>query len=510
MANLKKYMLLFALLAFNAAFTVKAQSHVVVEKLSNYCKGLTDAREINGNILIAQNGEVLYRHASGYANFEQKIVNNENTGFNLASISKTFTAIAVLQLYEQHKISLDATYASYFPEFPYTGVTIRQLLSHTSGTSDQELAPVVGVYEHKHPELVLANKDLIPALAEAKVPLKLGPGEKWWYSNIGYQLLALLVEKQADENFGKYLEEHIFKPAGMQHTYLRTRSVRPLPGEPYADNYDYPSIFDTLRVKFDGPRSYYAGNDMAGNGNVISTTGDFLRYDQALYNGTLLKAATLNEAFTPAKLKNGAVDEIWLDIGKMGQADNGLGWFIFRDTSMGKVIWHTGGMPGCTTIFMRNLTKKQMVVVFDNINSEKLYPKALNMLRILSGKPPMTVPKSLTKIYGKALFARGEAYANALLLRLRSDSLHYALNENDMNNLGYAFLEQKRLPEALTAFKLNTVLYPQSDNVYNSYGDGLLESGDKAAAIAMYRKSLEINPKNEESIKALKMITGQP
>jgi len=235
-----------------------------------------------------------------------------------------------------------------------------------------------------------------------------------------------------------------------------------------------------------------------------------LRYDKALYNGVLLKAATLNEAFTPAKLKNGAVDEVWLNIGGMSQADNGLGWFIFRDTSMGKIVWHTGGMPGCTTIFMRNLSKKQMVVIFDNINSEKLYPKALNALRILNGKAPLTIPRSLTKIYAKALFAKGETYANGLLYRLKSDSLHYTLNENDMNNLGYAFLEHKHLPEALTTFKLNTLLYPQSDNVYNSYGDALLESGDKAAAIAMYRRSLDINPKNEDSIKALKSITQQP
>jgi tetratricopeptide (TPR) repeat protein len=79
-----------------------------------------------------------------------------------------------------------------------------------------------------------------------------------------------------------------------------------------------------------------------------------------------------------------------------------------------------------------------------------------------------------------------------------------------MNKLGYAFMEHKHMPEALTTFKLNTELFPKSDNVYNSYGDGLAESGDKASAIAMYKKSLEINPKNEDSSKALKAITKQP
>jgi CubicO group peptidase (beta-lactamase class C family) len=509
MTNLKNYALLLALLACNAGFTVRAQRAVAIKQLKAYYKGLEDAREVNGNILVAQNGKVLYRHSFGYANVEQQLLNTPNTGFNTASLGKTCTAIAVLQLAEHHKISLDTTYASYFPDFPYPAITIRQLLSHTSGTSDQELAPIVGAYAAKHPELILANKDLIPALAEANVPLKLQPGEKWWYSNIGFQLLGALVEKQSGEYLGDYLDKYIFKPAGMRHTYLRNRSYHPYASTPYADNYDYAATFDTVRVKFDGSRSYYKDN-MSGNGGIITTTGDFLRYDQALYHGTLLKAASLNEAFTPTRLKNGEVDEVWLNIGNMGIADDGLGWFIFRDKSMGTIVWHTGGMPGCSAIFMRNLDKRQMVVLFDNVNSEKMYLKALNALRILNGKAPLTIPRSLTKIYGKALFAKGEAYANPLLLRLKNDTVHYVLNENDMNNLGYAFLEHKHLPEALTTFKLNTILYPESDNVFNSYGDALAESGDKAAALAMYRRSLEINPKNEDSIKALKTILGQP
>ncbi|MBD2705191.1 serine hydrolase [Spirosoma sp. BT702] len=507
MKNLKTYTLLFVLLVCNTGFPSKAQSHAAIEQLKAYYKGLEDRSELNGNLLVAQNGKVLYAHSFGYANFEQRVLNTPNTGFNTASLGKTCTAIAVMQLVERHKITLDAAYARYFPDFPYKDVTIRQLLSHTSGMSDQELAPIFGAYKAKHPELILANNDLVPVLAEVNVQLKLRPGEKWWYSNIGFQLLGGLVEKQSGERMGDYLDKHLFKPAGMLYTYLRNRTYHPYLLQPYADNYDYAATFDTVRTKFDGTRSYYYNNDnMSGNGGIITTTADLLRYDEALYNGTFLTRASLNQLFTPSRLKNGSVNEIWLNIGNMGTADDGLGWFIFRDKSMGTIVWHTGGMPGCSAIFLRNLTKKQTVVMLDNVNSEKMYPKALNALRILNGKAPLTVPQSLTKLYGKALYAKGETYATSLLLRLKNDSLHYVLNENEMNNLGYAFLEHKHLSEALTTLKLNTRLYPQSDNVYNSYGEALLESGDKPGAIAMYRKSLAINPKNEDSLKALKAL----
>ena len=359
MTNQKKCGLLLALVAYTTCTTVRAQSTAAIEQLKIYYKGLEKGHEVNGNILVAQEGKVLYQHSFGYTNFEHQTVNTQYTGFNTASIGKTFTAIAVMQLVEQHKISLDSAYASYFPDFPYPAVTIRQLLSLTSGTSDQELSPVVDAFKANHPELALENKDLIPVLAEAKVQLKLQPGEKWWYSNIGFQLLAALVEKQSGEYLGEYLNKKIFRPAGMRHTYLRNKSYHPYLIAPYADNYDYAATFNTVRLKFEGPRSYYQGKDnMSGNGGIITTTGDFLRYDQALYNGTLLSVASLQALFTPTKLKNGAVDEVWLKIGNMGTSDDGLGWFIFRDKSMGTIVWHTGGTTCSNWCFFSMLRQK--------------------------------------------------------------------------------------------------------------------------------------------------------
>jgi CubicO group peptidase (beta-lactamase class C family) len=489
--------------SFIACFSLAAQN--IEKKLDAFFNPLAAKGELNGNILVAQNGKTIYQRSFGYAGFEDKKRNNAFTEFQVASITKTFTAVAVLQLSELGKIGLDTAYSLYFPAFPYKHITIRQLLSHCSGLSDQDLAPVLADHARKHPGKLITNADLIPILASAQAPLKLQPGEKWWYCNMGFQLLALLVEKRSGQPFDRYLQQHIWNKAGMHHTYLRNALLNTRPGKAFADNYDYPSSFAAERVKLEGERGYY-NDGLVGASNIISTTGDFLLYDEALKDGRLLKVHTLREAFTPVTLANGEPNRIWLNMGGMGKAVDGMGWFIFEDESMGKIVWHTGGMPGCATIFLRNLSNNQVVILFDNTNSERLYLKGLSAMRILNGKPPLAIKRSLTKLYAKTLVAKGRAAAEDLLYRLKNDTAQYTLLENDMNNLGYEFMEKHHLPEALTSFELNTRLYPGSDNVFSSYGDGLRENGEKEKAIVMYKRSLALNPGNEDSMKALKEL----
>jgi len=497
--------LLPALLLFALAAPVHAQN--IKKQLDTYyhTKGA-----FNGNVLVAEKGKVIYQASFGYARFEDKKPNTAYTQFQLASIAKTFTALAVAQLWEQGKIDIDKTYAAYFPAFPYPEITIRQLLSHSSGYSDQQLGQCNSIYQKKHNIEVMTNADEVPAVAEAKIKLELQPGEKWWYSNMGYDLLALLVEKASGEPFNTYLKKHIWEPAGMNATYARNTLLNNGPNPDYAENYDYPQTYEAQRIRLTDGKSGYFKSVLVGASNNVSTTGDFFKFDRALKAGKLLKPATLIAATTPAKLSNGEPVRIWLDIGGMGKAFDSMGWFIFEDESMGKVVWHTGGTPGCATIFFRNLSKDQLVVAFDNTNGEKLYRKGLNAMRILNGKEPLPIKLSLTKAYAKILYKDGKTAAEDFLNKHKTDTAAYILAENDMNNIGYEFMEHGHLPQALVMLELNTRLYPQSDNVFNSYGDALKANGDKAGAIAMYRKSLEINPKNEDSINALKAINGQP
>ncbi|MBT1701828.1 serine hydrolase domain-containing protein [Chryseosolibacter indicus] len=500
---LKKTSITVATLWIAISFNTTAQN--ITDRIDSYYTNLADKGELNANVLVAENGKIIYQKSFGYADFENRRLNNNTSEFNLASISKVFTAVSILQLKEKGKLSLDDNFAKYFPDFPYPTITIRQMLSHTSGLSDQDLSGMWDRHKEKNPDKIITNKDLVQVLVAAKASLKLKPGEKWWYCNFAFTLLASLTEKLSGEKFNEYIDRHIFKPAGMTHTYPKTALLNVSHSPDLSYNYDYPFRYSNDRINFVGEKRYYNGIAM-GASDVISTTGDLLKFDIALYNGVLLDSKTLEEAFRPTKLTNGDDNVIWLNIGGMGKAYDGLGWFIFADTTAGKIVWHTGGMPGCATIFLRNVSKKQTVIVLDNTNSEGVYKKALSAMYILNGKPGLIAKKSLTKIYGKALMAKGADNAFTRLLELKDDTTHYSLIENDMNNLGYEFLENGHTAQALETLKINTLLFPQSDNVYNSYGEALEKDNKLPEALLMFKKSIILNPSNEDSKNAVKRI----
>lgn len=482
------------------------------QKLDDYFTGLASELELHGSVLVAEDGKIIYEKSFGYSDIEAKKLNTKDTEFQLASISKIFTAVAVLQLKEKGKLSLDDKFVKYFPDFPYAEVNIRHLLSHTSGLPDY------GMFNKliaENPERVFENKDIIPVLKDAKVPLEFTPGEKWDYRNLNFSLLALLVEKLSGRKFEDYLKKNVFEPAKMTRTYVKTALINPDPTPNFAYNHVYPFLFSSepvsINKKFTNPeyKKYLYNHGFIGDSNVYSTTGDLLKFDQALYNAVLLKNETLEEAMMPAKLNSGADNKIppgpgGKGIGGMGNASNGLGWMIFDDTSAGKIVWHAGGTSGAVTIFFRNVTKKQTVIVLDNTYNTTLYPKAFSAMNILNEKPILPVKRSLAKIYGRTLIAKGADSAAARLNALKADTENYYLRDREFNNMAWDMMMNGYKTQAIEASKLNTFLFPADDNVYGTYGELLFEIGKKEEAILMYKKALKINPENKDVKEALK------
>lgn len=460
---------------------------------------------LNGAILIARNGKPIYRKYIGLADREAGRPVDADTEFELASIAKVFTATAVLQLTERGKMQLDAPFSQYFPDFPYPAITIRQLLSHSSGLSDQDMAGFVEAYAPKLAPRPFTMIDLVPAIVQANRTMKLKPGERWWYSNLGFQLLALLVERQSGEALPDYLDTHVFGPAGMRHTYIKTALVNRSDTPNFAQNYAWPHPWSRERVRLEGPHGYYA-DALYGNGSVVATADDLLRFDTALRKHVLLRPDTLDLAYAPQRLADGSPIFVWLGIGGMGDADGGLGWFRFRDESLGRIVWHTGGMHGCQTILMRNLDNGLTVILLNNADSENLYKSALSAMRILAGRPPLDEPQSLARIYGATLVEQGEEEARAKLDQLRPNIAQYRLAENDLNNLGYALLEDGKVRDALAAFHALTDLFPQSSNAFDSYGEGLEKAGLLEAARRAFQRSLQLDAKNPDSARSLARI----
>lgn len=485
--------------------SIFSQEQNVSKRVDSLFHSISKYKLLNGAAQITFKDHTIYKSAFGYSDFAQSIPNNDKTSFALGSVSKIFTSTAIMQLNEKGKLKLDDYFIKYIPEFPYANITIRQLLSHTSGLPDYEIFESA---VNKQPEKVFTNADVIPLLNSSNHSLAFNPGEKWHYSNVNFCLLALLVEKISGLTFEKYVAQKILRPAGMMDTYFYTGGNR---RANQAINHDYPLFIDSKPVNADSIKKTkwrtYNLNGLLGQGNIYSTTSDMIKFDLALYGNKLLKQESLNKAFTITQLSTNMPNA---DNSPLGMAGYGLGWFVLQDDTFGKIVFHTGGVPGAICIFVRNISRRQSIVLFDNAFSPNVFAIARNILKIMNNIPTVPLKKSLTREYVVALTDKGIDAAFVKLTTLKSDSLHYFLSEDEMNELGlqllYAGTTSTHITDALEVLKLNTIFFPQRFNTYDSYGEALAFTGKKPEAIAMYQKSLELNPQNKGGKEALEQL----
>lgn len=476
-------------------------------RIDSFLTVLVSHQLFNGSVLVAEQGRVIYKKSVGYADFNKRILNTDTTQFNLASLSKPFTAIAVLQLVQRKKLKLEDAFVTYFPDFPYPTITIRNLVAQTSGL------PVLERYEDEyikaHPEEIITNRQAYEHLIAQKKPLSFQPGDDHRYNNTNYFLLAMLVEKVSRMPFPAYLKKNVFMPAGMAQTYVREAGMR------NTTRYTRPTMYMTTYHNVDSLNhnqfyTYYNLGSLIGPGNVVSTIQDLWRFDQALSVGKLISPALLEVASKPVILNNGTAFH-------MGNSSRsyGLGWSVYNSKKepVSQFMFHDGHIVGLTTFLHRNLTKPQTIIFYDNTDSNPLQVM-ISLSNILNNQPPLTVQlkKSLVRVYGEALVTKGPDHAMSTFHSLKDDSTHYYVDELEMNRLGFDLLSAS-LPNhidlSLEVFKLNTLLFPKSGNTYDSYAIALEKDGKKQEAIAMYRKSIVLWPGNEDGKKALKQLLEQ-
>jgi CubicO group peptidase (beta-lactamase class C family) len=328
----------------------------------------------NGIVLVADHGKIIYQNEKGYSDIGTHRLFTAATRFQLASLSKVFTAVAVMQEVEKGKLKLDDPLVKYLPSFPYPEITIRQLLSHTSGLPDFK-----DVYQTKndHP---LNNSDIMPALIRFN-HLLAAPGTAWNYSSMGYALLANLVEKISGFSFPDYVRDFICKPAEMVHSYVF---------DPYKENPDslrsisYVSAGPAALTDNDSLRSDLMNpwQTIIGPGLMVSTADDLLLFSQALYDHKILSAASQDEMYRVVKLADGSYAQLI-----HAPIYAGLGWGIDIDHSSGTIISHNGGSPGISTILLRNLQTNQTVIVLENTDNMAVLSFGVNAMNILNHKP---------------------------------------------------------------------------------------------------------------------------
>lgn len=428
----------------------------------------------NGAILVSQDGEPIYKNALGYADKDGNRKLNKASVFYLASVSKQFTAMAIMILKEQKKLSYDDKLSKYFPEFPdYADtVTVEQLMTHTSGIADHFR---LGIYKKG-----LTNSDVIELLVEQK-ELDFQPGEKFSYSNGGYVLLSLIVGKVSGMPFHKFMEANIFKPLGMNNTLVYDESAPAI--ENRAVGYNQTGVLDDYEIF------------TTGAGGMYSTLDDLHLWDQALYAEKLISKPALDEAFTAATLNNGE------------STNYGYGWGVSEKEGR-KVVQHSGGLSGYRTILKRNLYDSSGYIILTNhgdaFNSSGI-TQALD--DILEGRSYTLPIVPISNRVGKLLKSNDVPSAmQKVRTLLDSEPDKYEADENAINGLGYSYLGDKDFEKALAVFKLNVDYNPSSSNVYDSYGEAQLASGDTLLSIESYKKSVELNRNNTNAIDVLKSL----
>lgn len=468
------------------------------------------AGQFNGGILVAQDDKIVLRKSLGKADFAAESPNTPDTKFNLASISKAITSTAILQLEEKGKLKIKDPVQKYLPDFPYPSITVWHLLTHTSGLPDLER------YEDivkQFPDSVIDNRAIVPTLRSWSKPLPFAPGDKWQYCNTNFDLLAVLIEKVSGMSYPKYLEKNIFKPAGMNQSFVQSGPY----GQRGAVPHVYSNWFTNTYVPADSiPRFKYINYNISGligSTNIITTLNDMLNFDRAFFSGRLLRKQTIEKALTPVRLNDGSIFyEGSMDtmLGE-GKGSYGMGWSLYEQPGLGKSAGHGGFNYGLATFYFHNLEKNQTIIAYDNTASTSFSRVVSSAFFLMNGLKPIETSNrsSLARLYGTTIKENGMDEAMVLFNDLKTDTARYYVSERELNFLGYDLLRAGFIELATEVFKVNTLLFPASFNVYDSFAEALLKAGKKKEAILMYQKSLKINPENKGAREALDKIKNQ-
>lgn len=294
----------------------------------------------NGTVLFAENGEIVFSKAYGYGNLKTKDSLTLESAFQLASISKPITALAVLILKQDGKLGIDDSVRKYIPELPYPGITIRHLLTHRSGLPNYMY---FAEQDWANKDIPLTNRDMIDLMVKNQYKPYYLPNKRYNYCNTNFALLAYIVEQVSGMKFEDFVQKRIFDPCQMVNSSIYNKNTSPINTNPVVG---YPSS------RYEAENTFL--NGVVGDKGVYCSAYDLLMLDKALYTDKLVTEATRREAFTPQHKD-------------LHQNDNyGLGWRLDVSDSSNPAIYHTGWWKGFRTYFIRELGEKRTIIVLCN------------------------------------------------------------------------------------------------------------------------------------------------
>jgi len=397
--------------------------------------------EFTGSVLVAQAGSVTYRDAIAATPEDARELLASSS--NIASLAKAFTAMAVMMLAEQGKLAYDDLIARHVPGLAGAtpDITIRHLLTHTSGIPD------VGDLGIDRPRVY--ERDVVNAVRTHHARFARS-GERYRYSNTGYMILAMAIENTSGRTFDEFLRSAILEPLAMN-------STRPESGPRGAD-------------------------ETKGDGGLVSTVDDLLKWDRALAGERLVRAKTFAEALVPAKVAE-------------GESTYGFGWNIAQRDGH-PYMWHTGNSGGRRAFMGRRLGDGITVIILTRGNSKRV-EIAEAIVNILHGRPYDPPKLSIARKLLTVIDGQGIDAALALYKQQRDTTgTRYDFSEPELNGLGYTLLDRGRHTDAIRVFDLNVRQFPTSSNALDSLGEAFFRSGRRVEAAQAYARALELDPSN--------------
>jgi CubicO group peptidase (beta-lactamase class C family) len=443
---------------------------------------MTDGGVPGLSVLLIHDNRVFWQHAFGVANAETKQPITADTVFEAASLSKPVFAYGVLKLADAGKLDLDTPLVKYLPgayvenDERLNKITARMVLSHRTGFPNWRRGD--------------------------QLKINFTPGERFSYSGEGFVYLQKTIEHLTGEPLDQVMRKTVFEPLGMT-----------------SSSYVWQAGYESRKAFGHDPFGAVTGRRKPTEANAAAslhtTAEDYAKFVTAVMTGAGLKKQTASEMLTPyVKVQEGCQDCVSNpSTGALSQTVSwGLGWGL-QHTADGDSFWHWGDSNNDVQAYVVAFPKQKLalMVFTDSGNGHSIIPRIIN--EAIGGQQPAISwlaydpYDSPFRVFARDILARGGAAVNEYRERRKNGAA--ALPEQQMNRLGYALLSKKMLDQAIEIFKLNVEAFPDSSNVYDSLGEAYMLKGEKELAIKNYQKSVELNPKNEGGIEALKKLQAQ-
>lgn len=457
-------------------FTQQTGKNVTVNRINTYLSKL-EKTGFYGSVLVEINGEKVISKGYGYKDAARKVKNSATTIFDIGSITKQFTASAILKLEMQGKLSIEDKISKYFEIVPIDKqpITIHDLLRHQSGLISNVGRDFEKITQSEFLDKVFSSKLLFEA------------GTDFSYSNIGYSLLAIIIEKISNKTYENYLYENLWKPAQMEMTgYSRPQFDKNQIAIGYEnDNKIWGKPTDK---EWDGNAPYW---HLKGNGGILSTTEDLYKWHKCLITDQVLSKDAKQKLYSPK-----------LRIDETKNSYYAYGWDVSQTDRKTTQVWHNGSNNIFYADFLRYIDENSVMIMLSNKSHPNFIHLNFEVSRMLFNptyNPEIpAIDNQKNRDFTNKIIETTEKYGiEKAKAHFRKKKKSEQLLEFLMRNKGFEYLDNSKPEIAIQIFEMNVYVYPNSAKALQGLGEGYMETGKNELALKYFNESLKINPDNQ-------------